>query len=261
MRDRESRNQLNRCPQKGIFRFAFPGNRVRAIFHTSLRNRLCDMQFSEMAEPPIPARSRRDPLMAPPRGASLAASIEKRSETVEAARDPFWTLPNSFSLLRMVLVAPAVWLVWLGPASRWWALACILSMAATDFLDGHLARRRGQFTRWGRILDPLADKIAIGSVAVALVFARGLSPWLAGMVIGRDIIILFIGAVTLRQVRVVPVSNFWGKLTTLLMSLVGIIFVTDVDVLKMPVTVTAAGTIAVSSVSYVIRILRGRCWA
>ncbi len=133
-------------------------------------------------------------------------------------------------------------------------------MAATDFLDGHLARKRDEATRWGRILDPLADKIAIGTIAIALVVSRGLSPWLAGAIVGRDLVILFAGIIAIKRISVVPVSNFWGKLTTMVMCLLGIIFVSDLEVLKIPVTVTAAAAIAASSLSYVIGILRGRCW-
>ena len=190
----------------------------------------------------------------------MGEPADKPFEGIAPVLDPFWTLPNLISLARILLVVPAVWLVWLGAVTLWWALACVLLMAATDFLDGHLARKRDEATRWGRILDPLADKIAIGTIAIALVVSRGLSPWLAGAIVGRDLVILLAGIIAIKRISVVPVSNFWGKLTTMVMCLLGIIFVSDLEVLKIPVTVTAAVAIAVSSLSYVIGILRGRCW-
>jgi cardiolipin synthase (CMP-forming) len=62
--------------------------------------------------------------------------------------------------------------------------------AVTDFFDGYIARHTGAVTELGKLLDPLADRVAILALAVALVARGTLSWWLAGAVVARDVLIL-----------------------------------------------------------------------
>ena len=72
----------------------------------------------------------------------------------------FWTLSNAISLLRAVLTLPAVWLIALGRDYVWEAFVVFAAMIASDWIDGYVARRRGEISQWGKILDPLAIKWA-----------------------------------------------------------------------------------------------------
>jgi cardiolipin synthase (CMP-forming) len=101
--------------------------------------------------------------------------------------DRVFTLPNALSLLRLFMVPVVVALLLAG--SDGLAAAFFVLAAATDFLDGRLARRAGP-TRLGRILDPVADRLMLSSVAVVLAF-RGVLPfWAVAVLVGRDLLAL-----------------------------------------------------------------------
>ena len=104
--------------------------------------------------------------------------------------------PNRISIIRLLLVGPfAVMLLqqrhW--PGARYFALAILLVMAVSDFLDGMLARRLNAQTRLGAILDPLADKVLIicASILLALdasaVDGTLLPSWVVVAIVGKDL--------------------------------------------------------------------------
>jgi len=68
----------------------------------------------------------------------------------------------------------------------WLALAIFLAAAATDLLDGYLARRWGQITTIGTLLDPIADKLLISAALISLVQVRALPAWMAVLIVGRE---------------------------------------------------------------------------
>src|SRR5438270_10018285 len=83
------------------------------------------------------------------------------------------TWPMGLTLLRLLLLPVFLWVLLYdaGPASgprphRWWVVATFAVMAATDKLDGYLARRLGQTSTLGAILDPLADKLLIACATI-----------------------------------------------------------------------------------------------
>src|SRR3979409_101560 len=70
--------------------------------------------------------------------------------------------------------------------NEWLALGIFLSAAATDMLDGYLARRWGQVTTIGTLLDPIADKLLISAALISLVQVRGVPGWLVVLLVGRE---------------------------------------------------------------------------
>ena len=102
-------------------------------------------------------------------------------------------IPNALCFLRMLLVVPVAWL--LVTDNYRITLAMFAFAAATDGLDGFLAKRFGWTSELGKILDPLADKILLVGVFITLA-ALGVVPvWLAVTAVGRDVIITA-GAIT-----------------------------------------------------------------
>lgn len=96
-------------------------------------------------------------------------------------------IPNALCVLRMLLVVPVAWLLIRGEYRL--TLGVFAFAAATDGLDGFLAKRFGWTSELGKILDPLADKILLVSVFITLA-ALGLVPWwLALTAVGRDVTI------------------------------------------------------------------------
>ncbi len=105
-------------------------------------------------------------------------------------------LPNLLTILRIFFVPLLVAVVVQGRlrlevfglvvASDLLALGIFLAAAATDLLDGHLARRWGQVTTVGTLLDPIADKLLISSALIALVQVRLVPAWMVILIVGRE---------------------------------------------------------------------------
>ncbi|MFQ5723459.1 MAG: CDP-diacylglycerol--glycerol-3-phosphate 3-phosphatidyltransferase [Terriglobia bacterium] len=97
-------------------------------------------------------------------------------------------LPNRLTLARISLVPPlVVVLLTRVPNFEFWGVLILLGAALTDWLDGYLARRRGQITPLGVLLDPVADKLLISAAFIALV-ELGLAPaWMVVIIVGREL--------------------------------------------------------------------------
>ena len=105
-------------------------------------------------------------------------------------------LPNSLTILRIffvpllvaALVQENVRVQFAGHVvtNEWLALAIFLSAAATDLLDGYLARRWSQVTTIGTLLDPIADKLLVSAALISLVQVRVLPGWMAILIVGRE---------------------------------------------------------------------------
>ncbi len=121
--------------------------------------------------------------------------------------DRIFTVPNALSLLRLFMV-PVVVALLLGGADGLAAALFVLA-AATDFLDGRIARRAGP-TRLGRILDPVADRLMLSSVAVVLAIRDFLPAWVVAILVGRDLLVLVGSLVVGSKIRV----NRVGKAAT-----------------------------------------------
>ena len=110
--------------------------------------------------------------------AQPAHGAERRSSQV-------WTVPNLLSGLRLLGVPVFLWLV-LGPEEDTIALVVLMLSGVTDYLDGYLARRLGQTSKLGEILDPVADRLYILAVVIGLAF-RDIIPWWVAIILpARD---------------------------------------------------------------------------
>lgn len=122
-------------------------------------------------------------------------------------------LPNCITVGRMVLVLPLVWSMREGDHRVALALAALA--AASDALDGWLAKRFGWVTRLGGVLDPVADKLLLLACFTGLWSIEAIPTWLLMLVLGRDLVIV-VGAVTY-HVRIGELNaqpSRLGKLTT-----------------------------------------------
>ncbi|WP_232678841.1 CDP-alcohol phosphatidyltransferase family protein [Nocardioides sp. R-C-SC26] len=131
----------------------------------------------------------------------------------DAGQSLVWTIPNGLSALRLLGVPLFLWLV-LGPEADLWALAVLVVSGFTDFLDGWLARRLGQTSVIGEILDPVADRLYILAVVVGLAMRDVIPWWIAISLPLRDL--LMWGLVPLLRTRgysSLPV-HFLGKAAT-----------------------------------------------
>ena len=123
-------------------------------------------------------------------------------------------LPNSITVAR-IMAAPFIAGLALAPSwpPRLAAFVLFIVAAVTDYYDGMLARTRGLVTDLGKLLDPLADRIFIVALAVALVAEDALPLWLALSVVARDVILVAAFPFVDRSITRIPVS-FAGKTAT-----------------------------------------------
>lgn len=97
------------------------------------------------------------------------------------------TLPNLLSTLRLALVP--VFLILILGHYNWQAVLVLIVASITDFLDGYFARRLGQVTRLGQLLDPAADRLYIFATLIGLSLVGYIPVWLAVVVIARDFVL------------------------------------------------------------------------
>jgi CDP-diacylglycerol--glycerol-3-phosphate 3-phosphatidyltransferase len=138
-------------------------------------------------------------------------------------RDEFTDLPNILTMLR-VLVIPFV-LYFIDNRSQvrsFIAMVLYLAASITDFLDGYLARKRGQVSIVGKFLDPLADKLIVMAALVVLVDVDRLPAWLVVVLLARELAIMGLRSIASSEGLVIPAGQE-GKYKTAL-QLVGILF-------------------------------------
>ena len=122
----------------------------------------------------------------------------------------FWTVPNIFSMGRVLLVVPVAWLI-LVDGSLGWIFALLAVMITSDWLDGRIARWLGRVSDWGKILDPLADKIAGIAIVLALALRGMLPVWFLMVLITRDLLILVGSGILVRRSGRMEMSDWFGK--------------------------------------------------
>ena len=120
--------------------------------------------------------------------------------------------PNHITVFRFLATPIVIYLM----ATRQYeiGLCAFLITAFTDALDGSMARTRGQITEWGKIYDPVADKILIGSM-VFIIVLKYLDPLVAYLIVFIEIIIIIIAWFRLRFGYKVE-ANVWGKIKMIL---------------------------------------------
>ncbi len=139
-----------------------------------------------------------------------------------------FNIPNSLTLSRLILLPLFFWLMAQDDRTYWtWGGILIAYGILSDNLDGYIARRFHQTTTLGKVLDPLADKITAGSVAVFCIVERGL-PWLAVVLtVVRDLGLLLGGRFLWRQSGAIPTSNTIGKAAALFWGITLLIWTFD----------------------------------
>ncbi|HEU4802877.1 MAG TPA: CDP-diacylglycerol--glycerol-3-phosphate 3-phosphatidyltransferase [Solirubrobacterales bacterium] len=125
-------------------------------------------------------------------------------------------LPNALTMLRILMV-PVVVVALLGEIPNGDLVAGIVfALAAfTDGLDGYIARRRDDVTTFGKLMDPLADKLLIVAALVSLVALDRLQAWIAMVIIARELAVTGLRAVAVEE-GVVIAASWLGKVKTAL---------------------------------------------
>jgi CDP-diacylglycerol--glycerol-3-phosphate 3-phosphatidyltransferase len=148
-------------------------------------------------------------------------------------------LPNKLTILRILLIP--IFMIIIVPIPQWMLDTSILSFinpqltavnnfinnygnyvaalifiiaSSTDALDGYIARKTKQITKFGKFLDPIADKLLVTAALIALVERGDLSTWVAVIIIGREFMITGLRLVAASEGIVIAASS-WGKIKTI----------------------------------------------
>jgi CDP-diacylglycerol--glycerol-3-phosphate 3-phosphatidyltransferase len=156
------------------------------------------------------------PDRAPPAGATLPPTV--------------WNIANALTVLRIALVPLFGWfLLWDGghdDTMRVWSFVVFLVAILTDRFDGDIARRRGLVTDFGKMVDPIADKVLTGMAFVGLSIIGELWGWVTIVVLARELGVTVLRFVVIRH-GVIAASR-GGKLKTLLQSVAILLYLLPV---------------------------------
>jgi len=127
-----------------------------------------------------------------------------------------WTLPNLISLFRILLIpVMAYFLVFKDPVSGALAAAVFIVAALTDFLDGYLARRHKSVSDFGKLLDPLADKLLVVTGLIMLIAidrpgGEVVPAWLVVLIVAREVTVTVLRGIALTEGIIIPADHL-GK--------------------------------------------------
>lgn len=133
-------------------------------------------------------------------------------------------LANKLTIIRIFLVP--IFLMFIAvqgiPYGKLIATAVFVIAALTDKLDGYIARSRNQITRFGKFMDPLADKLLVTAALVSLVEFQIIPSWVAMVIIAREFAVTGLRSIAAAE-GVVIAASWWGKIKTVI-QIIAIIF-------------------------------------
>lgn len=173
-------------------------------------------------------------------------------------KTPIWTLPNRLSLVRILLIPVIVLLISSQKENLLFASSILFIIAGiTDGLDGWIARRMSMTTRLGVLLDPIADKLLVSSVLIALTYYHLVPLWITILLVGRELVINGLRSFyAMEGITIYP--SFSGKFKTAL-QIVGIaciLFSTSLRMIGLVIMFGALFFSLYSAVGYIVVMFR-----
>ena len=131
------------------------------------------------------------------------------SKTIRKYTENIWNVPNVLTMLRLALIPVFVAVFAAGHDKL--ALLTFVIASLTDLLDGYLARKNHQITAFGKLMDPLADKLMVVTALICQ-GVKGVFPWQAITIVMLKELVMIVGGVYMLQHDIVVYSNLRGKL-------------------------------------------------
>ncbi len=159
---------------------------------------------------------------------------------------------NRVTLARIVLIPVfvAILLAQLQTWGPWLAAGVFTLLAATDGVDGYLARSRGEVTTFGKFIDPLADKLLVTAALLALVELGKLSAWIALVIVSRELVVSGLRMVAVAEGKVIAASSF-GKTKTVFQIAAIVGFIVK-DTMQMPMLFGRDGAEVFGALSWAV---------
>jgi len=131
------------------------------------------------------------------------------------------------SIIRLLLCFPIGWLLVNSGPGGMLLISLVVFAIITDFLDGKIARWSKTVSNWGKVLDPLADKLGGGIIIISLGLAKLIPTWFVGMMIVRDVSIFIMWIHTARVTGDIYMSKMAGKIAVGLMAITAFAIITN----------------------------------
>ncbi len=170
------------------------------------------------------------------------------------------TKSNLLSLIRLLSAIP-LWILldnFNGYNVRIITAVLCIAAAATDSLDGYLARKYKEVTELGKIIDPLADKVVVGAVIIKLFIIGEIAPYYLILILSRDLVIFIGGVFVSNKLGKVLPSNVLGKITVSNIGIIILLIILQVDkanIFFMFLYYMSIVLMALSLIAYIIRAL------
>lgn len=173
-------------------------------------------------------------------------------------------LPNKLTVLRVILIPFFVVFMLTGLSGgggitegydKWVALVIFIIASLTDFFDGRIARKHNLITNFGKLMDPLADKLLVCAALVCLVALERVPAWIVIVIIAREFVISGVRQIAAESGRVIAAS-YWGKFKTASQMAMIILMIMDLEVLRLPATVflwLALALTLISMIDYLVK--------
>jgi CDP-diacylglycerol---glycerol-3-phosphate 3-phosphatidyltransferase len=168
-------------------------------------------------------------------------------------------VPNALTVVRILLVPVLVAvLLQATPGGSWIAAGVFALAAVTDTLDGYLARSRRSVTTFGKVMDPIADKLLVAAALISLVSLNRVEPWVAMVIIAREFAVSGLRVAAGVQGVVIPASRLGkAKTITQVAAILALIAVHDAgDVWVQVLLYTAVATTLASGADYFLNFRR-----
>lgn len=140
---------------------------------------------------------------------------ERRARVIDRSERNF-NVPNTITVLRLLVFTPLVTILLADPGTRLEATIALVIFGGTDWIDGFLARRWGQTTRLGQVMDPIADRFGVGWICVVMLIFTILPWWVPATIVVVDAVLLVVGIGRTERIdhmKVLPI----GKIRTALL--------------------------------------------
>lgn len=167
-------------------------------------------------------------------------------------------LPNKLTLARICLI-PVFLLLYInspywGAVSRYAALLIFVIASMTDALDGHIARKQNLITNFGKLMDPLADKLLVCAALVAMAGTHEIPSWVVILIISREFIVTGFRMLALEQKIVIAASALakFKTITQMILIILITLWIVPAWIISAITWITTLLTVA-SAVEYIVK--------
>lgn len=151
--------------------------------------------------------------------------IKDKFVTYETQTTRYFTLANMISMLRIVLTVPAVWLF---ATDKWeWGLVILGICVISDWLDGFVARKTHEVSDFGKMIDPVADKVVAAGMILLMIIRMDFPLWFLIILAVRDGSVFLSKRIFYNRYGIVTGANIAGKMFILVLTVAGVFWLLE----------------------------------